>query len=141
MKLHAIRLLLAAVVATVAFSLSTDVPDAPDLPRDPGGYRFQFGVSLLAEDCADGTAEHQQCGSSFGIDPNLMGGGGGGGGGGGQQSEVCGLERTDCEGSNCKGEATMGYTTHRMACKVAGVTIRAWVTSPRANSPAFCCFR
>lgn len=91
MKLHATRLLPLVVVVAAVFSLSLD---DPDLPGDPDIYHFQFGISLIAEDCADGSAEHQQCGSSFGIDPNL------GGGGGGQRSQLCTWRwaRTECRG-------------------------------------------
>ena len=71
------------------------------------------------------------------MDPNLMAGGGGGGGG---QPEVCGLVRTDCEGSGCRGEATMGITTHHMACKVNGVTIRTWIERPSVSDTSACCF-
>lgn len=94
MNLYAIRLLLVVVVVAAVFSLR---PHAPDLPPDPGSHRFQFGVSLLAEDCDDGSAEHQQCGGSFGIDPNLGNTGGGGGG----QSRSCTWRwaRTECRGT------------------------------------------
>lgn len=76
MKLNTIRLLFVAVVLAAALSWALD---SPELPMEPDGYRFQFGVSLLAEDCDDGSAENQQCGGSFGIDSTTVSSGGGGG--------------------------------------------------------------
>lgn len=93
MKLNTIRLLFVAVVLAAALSWALD---SPELPMEPDGYRFQFGVSLLAEDCDDGSAENQQCGGSFGIDSTTVSSGGGGG----QQRVPCiwRFARAECQG-------------------------------------------
>ena len=76
-------------VVIVLAAFAAQGPVAPDIPQGDAAVKtgFRFGITVQAEeDCDDGTAEHQQCGGSFGIEGPI---GGGGGGGGGQRLPRC----------------------------------------------------
>lgn len=136
MKLNAIRLLFVAVVVAVLSSLSSNEPDnVLGKPTEVKNYHFQFGITVQAEeDCDDGTAEHQQCGGSFGIEGPI--GGGGGGGGGQQRRDGCNyFSHKECSGENCIPRIPSSeYATFHYVCYSNGVP-----TGQTETKPAGCC--
>ena len=107
MRLSIVRLMLAVGLVLVGLALG-----APDSQRS----RFPLGVTTAwAEDCP---AEYQNCDGEgpLSAPPGHNGGGGGGGQRRGRPYS-CGVDRYECEGSDCDGNEKMGAGINIIRCR------------------------